>query len=96
MTLYYKFLKYRKHFTIVYTIKKIMSNLDEYMNPLQVRLVPELKLHKSAILLCFIFPVHTVEVTGCKSKRLSKCVISQCHRHLWEVLPCKQAVGQLL
>lgn len=48
-----------------------MSNLSEYMNPLQVRLVPELKLHKSAILLCFTFPVHTVKVTGCKSKRLA-------------------------
>lgn len=38
-----------------------MSNLDENMNPLQARLVPEFKLYKSAVLLCFIFPVHRVQ-----------------------------------
>lgn len=67
----------------------MMSNLDENMNPLQARLVPEFRLHKSIILLCFIFSVHTAEVTRCKRDRLAKCSISQCHQNLWEVLPCK-------
>lgn len=70
-----------------------MSSLDENMHPLQAKVVPEFRLHKSAILLHFIFPVHTAEVTECKKERLAKCLISQCHQHPWEALPCKQTVG---
>ena len=70
-----------------------MSNLDENTSLLQARLVPEFRLPKSAILLCFNFPVHTAEVKGCNGERLARCLISQGH-HPWD--GGKQAVGSLL
>lgn len=70
-----------------------MSNLDENVNALPARPEPQFRLRKSALSRSFIFPVHTAKVKACKRERLAKCLISQCHQHPWEVLPCKQAVG---
>lgn len=65
-----------------------MSHPAESMNPLHAGL-GQTEAAETSWFPLLLLPVHTAEVTG-----KFKVPVSQCPRHPWEVLPCKQVADE--